>query len=132
MQGLIVQESPPSQDPFGGILSAPTISLPKGGASLAGIGEKFGVNAANGTGTFALPIQVSEARSDFAPALSLSYDSGAGNGPFGLGWRLTLPAIERRTSKGVPRYRDDSSLPADDPDGPPRAHAPPCLRHCAD
>ena len=118
MQGLIVQESPPSQDPFGGILSAPTISLPKGGASLAGIGEKFGVNAANGTGTFALPIQVSEARSDFAPALSLSYDSGAGNGPFGLGWRLTLPAIERRTSKGVPRYRDDSSLPADDPDGP--------------
>ena len=42
-----------------------------------------------------------------APTLSLSYDSGAGNGPFGLGWSLSLPSITRRTDKGLPRYRDE-------------------------
>ena len=40
------------------------------------------------------------------PALSLSYDSGAGNGPFGFGWSLSLPAITRKTDKGLPQYQD--------------------------
>ena len=35
--------------------------------------------------------------------LSLAYDSGAGNGPFGFGWRLSLPSITRKTDKGLPR-----------------------------
>ena len=35
-----------------------------------------------------------------------SYDSGAGNGAFGFGWSLSLPAITRKTDKGLPRYRD--------------------------
>ena len=38
------------------------------------------------------------------PQLSLSYDSGAGNGPFGFGWSLSLPAITRKTDKGLPQY----------------------------
>jgi hypothetical protein len=29
-------------------------------------------------------------RSGFGPQLSLSYDSGAGNGTFGFGWNLSL------------------------------------------
>ncbi|MEQ1506851.1 MAG: SpvB/TcaC N-terminal domain-containing protein, partial [Myxococcota bacterium] len=37
---------------------------------------------------------------------SLAYDSGAGNGPFGLGWRLSAPSVRRKTDKGLPRYRD--------------------------
>ena len=45
-------------------------------------------------------------RSGFGPQLSLSYDSGTGNGPFGMGWSLSLPAITRKTDKGLPRYRD--------------------------
>src|SRR5262249_52292945 len=32
--------------------------------------------------------------------------SGAGNGPFGLGWSLSLPSISRKTDKGLPRYAD--------------------------
>ena len=40
------------------------------------------------------------------PQLSLSYDSGAGNGPFGFGWSLSLPAITRKTDKGLPKYQD--------------------------
>ena len=42
----------------------------------------------------------------FYPKLSLSYDSGAGNGPFGLGWGFSVPSLTRKTDKGVPQYRD--------------------------
>jgi RHS repeat-associated protein len=53
-----------------------------------------------------IPITTSPGRSGFGPQLSLSYDSGAGNGPFGLGWHLSLPSISRKTDKGLPRYID--------------------------
>jgi hypothetical protein len=60
---------------------------------------------------------------------SLAYDSGAGNGPFGFGWRLSLPAITRKTDKGLPQYGDSTEsdvfilsgaedmVPVLDPDG---------------
>ena len=85
---------------------APKISLPKGGGAIRGIGEKFSANPITGTGSLTVPIATSSDRSDFGPQLSLSYDSGAGNGPFGLGWSLSLPSIARKTDKGLPRYRD--------------------------
>jgi RHS repeat-associated protein len=53
-----------------------------------------------------VPIATSPGRSGFGPQLSLSYDSGTGNGPFGFGWSLTLPSITRKTDKGLPRYLD--------------------------
>ena len=53
-----------------------------------------------------VPIATSPGRSGFGPQLSLSYDSGAGNGPFGFGWSLSLPSITRKTDKGLPQYRD--------------------------
>ncbi|MBI2737402.1 MAG: toxin [Rhodospirillales bacterium] len=59
-----------------------------------------------GTGSMTVPIATSPGRANFGPQLSLSYDSGAGNGPFGFGWTLGLPAITRKTDKGLPRYRD--------------------------
>ena len=86
----------------------PSISLPTGGSSIGGMGEKFNVNAANGTASMAVPIPTSAGRDGFGPKLSLQYDSGAGNGPFGLGWNLPLPAISRKTSKGIPQYRDEA------------------------
>src|SRR5215475_1502155 len=84
----------------------PSISLPKGGGAIRGIGEKFGANPVTGTGNLSVPIATSPGRSGFGPQLTLSYDSGAGNGPFGLGWSLSLPAITRKTDKGLPRYDD--------------------------
>src|SRR5689334_13641794 len=54
-----------------------------------------------------LPIFTSPGRSGFGPQLALSYDSGSGNGPFGLGWSLSIPAITRKTEKGLPRYEDE-------------------------
>lgn len=84
----------------------PSISLPKGGGAIRGIGEKFGVNPASGTSFLTLPLVASPGRTGFTPELSLSYNSGSGNGPFGFGWGLSLPAITRKTDKGLPRYLD--------------------------
>ena len=87
-------------------LAAPSISLPKGGGAIRGIGEKFAANPVTGTGSMTLPIATSPGRSGFGPQLALSYDSGAGNGPFGFGWSLSLPQITRKTDKGLPKYLD--------------------------
>src|SRR5438876_588687 len=84
----------------------PSISLPKGGGAIRGMGEKFAANPVTGTGSMSVPIATSPGRSGFGPQLSLSYDSGAGNGPFGFGWNLSIPSITRKTDKGLPRYRD--------------------------
>ena len=70
------------------------------------MGEKFAANPVSGTGSMTVPIATSPGRSGFGSQLSLSYDSGAGNGPFGFGWSLSLPAITRKTDKGLPRYQD--------------------------
>jgi RHS repeat-associated protein len=93
--------SSPSQSQF----TAPQISLPKGGGAIRGIGEKFQTNAATGTGKLTVPLALSAGRSGFGPHLSLSYDSGSGNGVFGIGWSLSLPSITRKTDKGLPKYR---------------------------
>jgi RHS repeat-associated protein len=87
--------------------SLPQPSLPKGGGAIRDIGEKFGVSPATGTGSLSVPIATSPGRSGFEPKLHLAYDSGAGNGPFGLGWHVDAPTITRKTDKGLPLYRDD-------------------------
>src|SRR5262245_16451416 len=86
--------------------AAPSISLPKSGGAIRGIGEKFAANPVTGTGSMTVPIAVSPGRSGVGPQLSLSYDSSAGNEPFGLGWNLSLPVITRKTDKGLPKYQD--------------------------
>src|SRR5438270_4029151 len=91
----------------------PTIALPKGGGAIRGIGEKFAANPVTGTGSMTVPIATSPGRSGFGPQLSLSYDSGASNGPFGLGWSLSLPAITCKTDKGLPRYQDAQDTVSD-------------------
>lgn len=87
-------------------IKAPTLQLPKGGGAIRGLGEKFSANPVTGTGSMTIPIATSSGRAGFGPQLSLSYDSGAGNGPFGFGWSLSLPAITRKTDKGLPKYLD--------------------------
>ncbi len=85
----------------------PAITVPKGGGAVRDIGEKFQVSGPTGTGSITVPLPFSPGRSGFGPKLNLSYDSGAGNGPFGFGWRADLPAITRKTDKGLPRYLDE-------------------------
>jgi RHS repeat-associated protein len=100
-----VKTAPPSNEEKGP--APPNISLPKGGGAVRGIGEKFAANPVTGTGSFSVPVYASPGRAGFTPRLSLSYDSGSGNGPFGLGWTLSLPSITRKTDKGLPRYSDE-------------------------
>lgn len=83
------------------------ISTPQGGGALRGIGETFSPDLHTGTGNFTVPITLPAGRNGFQPQLSLSYSTGNGNGPFGLGWNLTIPGVSRKTSKGIPRYRDE-------------------------
>jgi hypothetical protein len=83
---------------------APSITLPKGGGAIQGIGEKFQANPVTGTGSLSVPIAISPGRGGFAPQLALSYDSGGGNSAFGSGWEIGLPNIARKTQKGLPQY----------------------------
>src|SRR5262249_16605474 len=87
------------------------ISLPHGGGALKGIGETFAPDLFTGTGNFTVPIAVPPGRNGFQPQLNLVYSTGNGNGPFGLGWALSVPGISRKTSKGIPQYRDASVDP---------------------
>jgi hypothetical protein len=96
--------TPASPDSLG--VSTPSISLPKGGGAIQGIGEKFAANPVTGTGSMTLPIYASPGRGGFGPSLNVSYDSGAGNSAFGFGWHLGLPSIKRKTDKGLPTFRD--------------------------
>lgn len=87
-------------------VSPPIVSLPKGGGAIQGIGEKFTANPLTGKGSLLVPITTSPGRAGFGPQLTLSYDCGAGDGPFGLGWSLSVPSITRKTDKGLPQYLD--------------------------
>lgn len=84
----------------------PEIVPPKGGGALSGMGEKFAANPVSGTGAMSVPVFTSPGRAGFGPQLSIHYNSGAGNGPFGFGWNLSLPTVSRKTEKGLPRYSD--------------------------
>ncbi len=90
-------------------VSTPSISLPQGGGAIKGIGETFQTGAFTGTGKLSLPVRLSPVRGA-EPSLSLNYDSGSGNGVFGLGFSLVLPSISRRTDTGVPRYNNTDTF----------------------
>ncbi len=86
-------------------IEAQSISLPKGGGAITGIGESFSPSEFSGTASMSIPIATSSCR-DAEPSLALQYSSGAGNGPFGLGFSLSTPAISRATNKGTPNYNE--------------------------
>ncbi|WDG77605.1 SpvB/TcaC N-terminal domain-containing protein [Pseudomonas chlororaphis] len=84
-------------------VSVQSLSLPKGGGAIVGLGDSLSPMGPSGMTGFSLPLPVSAGRG-YAPALTLNYSSGAGNGPFGIGWQLGVMTIQRRTNRGVPRY----------------------------
>jgi hypothetical protein len=93
-------------------LSIVTPSIAKS-ASIATIGKSWGAVGHTGAASFELPLPISPGRG-WDPQLSLTYNSQAGNGPFGIGWSVGLRQIRRRTSKGVPRYTDHDEIIGDD------------------
>jgi hypothetical protein len=85
------------------------LSLPKGGGALKGLGEKFSPDLYTGTGNFSVPLAVPPGRNGLQPQLALTYSTGNGNGPFGLGWSLSVPGVTLKTSKGIPRYEGEDT-----------------------
>lgn len=94
--------SAPPQDLFQ--VTASSFSLPKGGGAVCGRGEELAANQVTCTGSMTVPIAPSLGRSGFGPHLSLPYDSGLGNGPFGFDWNLSLPQVTRKIEKDLPNY----------------------------
>jgi hypothetical protein len=66
------------------------ISPPQGGGAIRGLGESLISTLA---GNLTVPIAVPAGRNKFQPDLSLVYSTGHGNGPFGLGWALSIPGV---------------------------------------
>ncbi len=83
--------------------SAALTGLP-GGAGISPLGDRFQPDLVRGSGSFSMPLSLPVGPGGLMPKLNLDYGSGNGNGPFGLGWRLDLPRIERQSDRGIPRY----------------------------
>ncbi|OAA51505.1 RHS repeat-associated core domain protein [Metarhizium rileyi] len=64
------------------------------------------VNSMTGTASTEVPIPMTASRGGFGPVLSIFYDSGSKNEPFGFGWQLNAPSITWKTDKGLPQYLD--------------------------
>lgn len=94
-----------------------TINVPKGPGSIEGLGQSFQPQLNTGGAPYEIVLVVPPGAPGRAPELKLSYGGGGGNGPAGFGWSLTVPCIERRTYKGVPRYVDAPNGRDDDQDG---------------
>lgn len=86
-------------------LEATHVTLPQGPGSIEGLGRAFAPSVAAGTASFGVDIVVPPGALDFAPKLSLDYDSSGGISDVGIGWRLgTLPCIRRSTQNGLPKF----------------------------
>lgn len=88
-----------------------SISIPTGPGSVEGLGESFEPQLNTGSAPYSFKFALPTGRAGLAPELSLSYNSGGGNSPFGLGWGVSVPHIQRQTDKGQPNY---GSGPAED------------------
>ncbi|MDM5177476.1 SpvB/TcaC N-terminal domain-containing protein [Massilia sp. DJPM01] len=78
--------------------------------------EKFSPDLYTGTGNFSIPVPLPPGRNGFQPQLGLSFSTGHGNGAFGAGWSAGIPALSRKTSHGIPRYRDNAGASSIKPD----------------
>lgn len=70
-----------------------------------GIRGSFQAQAFTGSASFAIPLPTSDCRG-FEPQIQLTYDSAHGNGPFGMGFRLSLAEVSRNLDKRIPSYTD--------------------------
>lgn len=91
-----------------------TPSLPSGGGAVTGLRGDIAGAGPDGAAVLTLPLPVSPGRG-YAPALTLDYHSRNGNGAFGMGWDINLPAVRLRTSRGVPAF--DGTDEVTGPDG---------------
>lgn len=126
MQGSLGEGGNGAQQGDGGGTPSPppTISLPKGGGAIRGMGEKFVANPVTGTGSMTIPIAVSPGRSGLSSQLSLTYDSGASNGAFSFGWSLSVAPTTGRPTR--PCHGATTRMSRTCPSSPARAREACC------
>ncbi|KAF5636143.1 hypothetical protein F52700_5457 [Fusarium sp. NRRL 52700] len=98
------QQTAPTGQRLPAVISSPSLQKGIAGGSHRPIDQTFKMNPLNGTMSLAIPIPHTEGRDGFGPKLELSYNSGSGDGYFGIGWQLNVSSITRMTSKRVPKY----------------------------
>lgn len=91
-------------------ITSSKISLPSGPGSIEGLGESFEPQLNTGTYAMGLPLKLPLVRGAVQPEVRFAYNSGSGNGPLGLGWRLDVPALQRQTDKGLPQYTTNDTF----------------------
>ena len=89
------------------------IALPDGPGSIEGLGSAFEPQLNSGTASYRVDVKVPSGTAGLQPSVSLAYNSGSGNGPFGLCWSWEPMTIRRRTSKGIPTYGDSDVFTLD-------------------
>jgi RHS repeat-associated protein len=82
------------------------ITLPQGPGSLSGLGASFEPDLNTGTAAYQIAFAVPLGTGGFQPELALRYNGGNPNGPWGIGWKLDIPQIQRSTDDGLPSYND--------------------------
>ncbi len=87
--------------------SPQAVSLPVGGGSVRGLGETFQPDLSTGTGVYNVPLEFPKGPNGLTPNFNLSYNTGFSNGPFGVGWALSLPFIVRKVERGIPTFDDE-------------------------
>jgi RHS repeat-associated protein len=85
-------------------VSTEAIQLPQSAGSIQGFDKEAASVGNTGALNYAVPIQVPKGRNGLQPDLSLTYSSAAGEGAFGIGWKIDFPFVERSTIRGVPQY----------------------------
>jgi hypothetical protein len=96
------------------LLAAPSISPPKGGGAIRGIGEKFAANPVTSTGSVSVPIATSPGRAGFGAQLFLSYDSGGGGAARSAWTAFALPSITGKTDKDSRDHRNTEESDSDE------------------
>ncbi|MBI5493516.1 MAG: VCBS repeat-containing protein [Deltaproteobacteria bacterium] len=86
-------------------VSPSRVKLPTGPGSIGGVGEDADVDTNMGIMGYGVSIGVPPGHAPAStPSLRLAYNTGAGASVVGIGWTLGVPAAQRMTSRGLPRY----------------------------
>lgn len=86
------------------------ISLPSGPGSIEGLGDAFEPQLNSGTSSYSVKIAAPPGVAGLQPNVVLRYNSGGGNGPFGVAWSAGGLSIQRQVEKGLPNYGDSDTF----------------------
>ena len=88
--------------PAPGAVSANTLQLPSGPGSVRGLPSDPAYDPFSAQVSYEIPFEAPT--HGVGARVTLSYAGSTGNGPAGIGWRLSGAYIQRSTKKGVPAY----------------------------